>query len=290
MSLLSPRLGGGRVVFAALIAMGIVTFGNMFAWVPETRQGVIVRSGAVVGLVNPLMINKKPVTSAAGLIAKTPFLDQIVWMDRTARDVRLEAAQIMTADQQPVNIAAVARYRIVDPARLYGKVGTQQRATDALQPLFGRVLRESLEKLPLNDVLAAERGPSLATIRQALNAVAEPYGVTMTNVEILRTSLPDGKPMDQLYANMRAMALARAHDVDLEGRQRAQQIIAKADADAAAVFANSAGRDPAFYKFYRALQSYETTFGNGQSTKPAGTTRFVIGTGNDYLRVFRDGR
>jgi len=59
----------------------------------------------------------------------------------------------------------------------------------------------------------------------------------------------------------------------------------QADADAAKIYAASFGKDPDFYDFYRAMQSYQVTFiGNGQD-KPAGTT-VVLSPQNDYLREF----
>ena len=60
---------------------------------------------------------------------------------------------------------------------------------------------------------------------------------------------------------------------------------AQADADAAKTYAASFGKDPDFYDFYRAMQSYQTTFvGDGQD-KVAGTT-IVLSPQNDYLKEF----
>ena len=50
-------------------------------------------------------------------------------------------------------------------------------------------------------------------------------------------------------------------------------------------YAASFGKDPEFYDFYRAMQSYQTTFvGDGQD-KAAATT-IILSPQNDYLKEF----
>ena len=50
-------------------------------------------------------------------------------------------------------------------------------------------------------------------------------------------------------------------------------------------YAASFGKDPQFYDFYRAMQSYRSTFiGDGQN-KPAPTT-IILSPQNDYLKEF----
>ena len=61
---------------------------------------------------------------------------------------------------------------------------------------------------------------------------------------------------------------------------------AQADADAASIYAASFGKDPAFYDFYRAMQSYRITFGTDDEN-PRGGAAVIIGSDNDYLRQFR---
>ena len=59
------------------------------------------------------------------------------------------------------------------------------------------------------------------------------------------------------------MRTARAAGSALDpraGAKQAQIIRAQADADAAKTYAASFGKDPQFYDFYRAMQSYQTTF------------------------------
>ena len=52
------------------------------------------------------------------------------------------------------------------------------------------------------------------------------------------------------------------------------------------IYAASFGKDPEFYDFYRAMQTYQTTFvGDGQD-KPVAPTTIILSPQNDYLKEF----
>ena len=58
------------------------------------------------------------------------------------------------------------------------------------------------------------------------------------------------------------------------------------NADRLISYAASFGKDPQFYDFYRAMQSYQTTFLDEGDGKPAGNTTIVMSPGNEFLREF----
>ena len=77
--------------------------------------------------------------------------------------------------------------------------------------------------------------------------------------------MPDGTPLQSAFDRMRTARQQEARSIRAEGAKRAQIIRAEADAEAAQTYAASFGKDPQFYDFYRAMQSYQTTFlGDGQ--------------------------
>ena len=84
---------------------------------------------------------------------------------------------------------------------------------------------------------------------------------------------------------MRSAREQEATAIDAEGRKQAQIISAEADAKAAKIYADSFGKDPQFYNFYRAMQSYRQTF----LTEGNGDTSVVLTPDNDYLREFKGG-
>ncbi len=58
----------------------------------------------------------------------------------------------------------------------------------------------------------------------------------------------------------------------------------EAEAQAAKIYADSFGKDPGFYDFYRAMKSYEASFANPVTR---GGTTIVLSPNNDYLRQFQ---
>jgi membrane protease subunit HflC len=67
-----------------------------------------------------------------------------------------------------------------------------------------------------------------------------------------------------------------------QGEKNAQIIRAQAQADASRTYAESFGKDPDFYDFYRAMQSYDATFAASD-----GKTSVILSPDNQYLRQFR---
>ena len=84
------------------------------------------------------------------------------------------------------------------------------------------------------------------------------------------------------------MGLA-ANDMQFVNLGQAQIITAEADAQAAGIYAESFNKDPDFYDFYRAMQSYRLTFGT-DGTEATGTSNLILSPNNEYLREFRGRR
>ena len=57
-----------------------------------------------------------------------------------------------------------------------------------------------------------------------------------------------------------------AESIRAQGRKQAQIIRAEADAEASRVYAQSFGKDAAFAAFYRSMQAYEASLGQGDTT------------------------
>ncbi len=107
------------------------------------------------------------------------------------------------------------------------------------------------------------------------------------DVRIKRADLPDGTPLRKRASSGCAPRASRRRARSApQGQKQAQIIRAEADAEAAQIYAASFGKDPEFYDFYRAMQSYRHTFGaDGERT--GRTTSIILSPDNDYLREFR---
>jgi modulator of FtsH protease HflC len=271
---------------SGLIALFIlVTLLSAVSIVPETRQGIVVRFGKPVRIVNRFKEGERFGETQAGLNFAIPFAEDVVWIDKRVRDVDMERQQVLSTDQRRLEVDAFARYRIVDPLRMYIAARSEDRVEQALKPILGSQLRNELGKRSFASLLSPEREGVMDNIRLGLNRVARQYGVEVVDVRIKKADLPDGTPLQSAYLRMISARQQEARSIRAEGAKRAQIIRADADAAASQTYAASFGRDPAFYNFYRAMQSYETTFIDTKDDKAAPTT-MVLSPSNEYLKEF----
>jgi membrane protease subunit HflC len=271
------------MMLAIVVLVLLLLVGNTLAIVPETSQGVIVRFGQPVRIVNRYKPNEDFGRTGAGLIAHIPFAEQVVWIDKRVQAIEMERQQVLSTDQLRLQVDAFARYRIVDPLQMYIAAGDADRVSEALRPILGSALRNELGKRPFAALLSPERSQVMDNIQASLNQVARQYGAEIVDVRLKRADLPDGTPLESAYNRMRTARQQQAAAIRAQGQKQAQIIRAEAEANASRVYADSFGKDPSFYDFYRAMQSYRYTFG----PQAKGQTSIVLSPENDFLRQFR---
>jgi membrane protease subunit HflC len=272
---------------AAIAAVLVVT--SVFAVVPETKQVLRIRLGKPDKVYNAYKPNEDFGRTGAGVIWRIPFVDQILWIDKRVLDFDMERQSVLSTDQLRLEVDAYARYRIIDPLRMAVTAGSERRVSEALRPILGSSLRNELGKRPFAALLSPERGAVMDNIQTRLNRVARQYGAEIVDVRIKRADLPDGTPLESAFNRMRTAREQEARSILAEGRKQAQIITAEADAQAAGTYAESFNKDPDFYDFYRAMQSYRLTFGT-DGTEAPGSSNLLLGPNNEYLREFRGRR
>ena len=281
------RAHPGRVLLVILALLAILF--SSVSIVPETQQGVVTRLGNPVRIVNNYEPGEKFGERGAGLNAKIPFIEKIVWIDKRVRDLDMDVQQVLSTDQRRLEVDAFARYRVVDPLRMFIAARSEDRVELALRPILGSQLRNELGKRPFASLLSPEREGAMENIRDGLNRIASQYGVEIVDVRIKKADLPDGAPLNSLFARMRSAREQEARSIRAEGAKKAQILRAEADAEAARIYAASFGKDPQFYDFYRAMQSYQTTFlGDGRGT--TAPTTIIMSPNSEYLREFTGNR
>ena len=257
-----------------LIILGIaavVAYLTLFT-VDQTQQAIVLEFG------KPKREIKDP-----GLHYKVPFIQNVEYFDKRILDIDTASQEVIASDQKRLVVDAFARYRITDPLQMYIAAGSEERVSDALRPILGSALRNELGKRQFAAMLSPERGTVMQNIRVSLNRVARQYGAEIIDVRIKRADLPDGTPQQSAFQRMRTAREQQALTIRAQGAKQAQLIRADADAAAAKVYAASFGKDPKFYDFYRAMQAYNTTF--GQNAR--GQTSVILSPDNDFLREFR---
>ena len=275
-----PIISATAAVLVLLLVLG------SFPIVPETKQALVVRFGKPVRVLNQYKPGRPIGGAGAGINWRIPLAEQIVWIDKRVQDVDMQRQQVISTDQRRLEVDAFARYRIVDPQLMYIRAGSEDQLREQLRPILGSEVRNELGRIEFASLLTPERQGIMDSVKSSLNRIARQYGVEVLDVRNKRTDLPDGAPLAAAFDRMRTAREQEARSIRAQGAKQAAIIQAEADAQAAQTYAASFGKDPDFYDFYRAMQSYRCTFIGEQGCKPSGTTSIVLSPQNDYLKEF----
>ena len=267
------------------VAVLIVAALSTLIVVPETQQAVKIRTGQPVAVINKFEPDTPYGQTGAGLWYRIPMIERVQYVDRRIMNLDMEPQQVLSNDQQRLQVDAYARFRIINPVLMVERAGSEETLRAQLAPILSSALRQELGRRPFAALLTAERGDAMANIRTALDRQARQYGAQIIDVRIKRADLPDGSPLETAFTRMQTDRQAEAETIRASGRRDAQIIQAEAEADAANTYAAAYGKDPEFYDFYRAMESYRRTFeqGSGEST-------MILSPDSEYLRQFRGQR
>ncbi len=272
---------------ASIVALGVVVFALLASVVvvPETQQAVVVRVGEPVRVINRFLPDTDFGKTGAGLSFRIPFFEQLERIDKRLLTVDMEPQLVLSTDQLRLEVDAYARFRIIDPVKMVRTAGTTERVEQQLKPILTSVLRQELGKRTFQSLLTADRGAVMLNIRDGLDRAAREYGAQVIDVRIKRADLPEGA-LESAFSRMRAERQREATTIRAQGQKEAQIIRAGAEGEAARTYADSYGKDPAFYDFYRAMRSYDYTFGENE----ASSTTILLSPDNSYLRQFKGTR
>lgn len=267
------------------VAVLIVAALSTLIVVPETKQAVKIRTGNPVAVINRFEPDTRFGQTGAGLWYRIPMIERVQYVDRRIMNLDMEPQQVLSNDQQRLQVDAYARFRIIDPVLMVERAGSEETLKAQLAPILSSTLRQELGRRPFAALLTAERGDAMANIRTALDRQARQYGAQIIDVRIKRADLPDGSPLETAFTRMQTDRQAEAETIRASGRRDAQIIQAEAEADAASTYAAAYGKDPEFYDFYRAMESYRRTFEQGTAD-----STMILSPDSEYLRQFRGQR
>ena len=228
------------VALAAILITGLVLAGASVRVLREYERAVVFRLGRV-------MEHKGP-----GLVLLVPAVDRMVRVSLRTVTLRIPPQEVITRDNVPVRVAAVAYFRIVDPLRSVVEVEDFGAAT--LQ-ISQTTLRSVLGKADL-DTLLSEREHLNERIQQIIDEQTEPWGIKVSTVEIKDVEIPE------------RMQHAMARQAEAERNRRAKVINAEGEFQASARLAEAAdviSQNPVTIQL-RYLQALSDISGNQAST------------------------
>ena len=160
-----------------------------------------------------------------GLILLIPLVDRMVKVDLRTITLNIPPQEVITRDNVPCRVNAVAYFRVVDSNRAVVEVENYLIATSQISQT---ALRSVLGKAEL-DQLLADRERLNEELQKIIDESTEPWGVKVTAVEIKDVEIPE-----QMQRAMARQAEAererRAKIINSEGEfQAAQKLTDAAD-------------------------------------------------------------
>jgi regulator of protease activity HflC (stomatin/prohibitin superfamily) len=234
------------VIVAILIALAFVLVailtlvGSSVRVLREYERGIVFRLGRVMQARGP------------GVVFLIPGADRMERVSLRTVTLKVPDQDVITRDNVPTRVTAVAYYRIVDPAKSVLEI---ENVVAATAQIAQTTLRSVLGKVEL-DALLSEREKLNEHLQQIIDDQTEPWGVKVTTVEIKDVEIPD------------RMQHAIARQAEAERERRAKVINAEGEFQAAARLSDAAeliSRNPVTIQL-RALQTLLEVSGNQGST------------------------
>lgn len=274
---------GGLVVAASVVALS-----SMFV-VTERQQALVVQFG------NP----QKQVTEP-GLYFKTPFVQQVIYLDKRVRSLDIRPQEVLASDQKRIVVDSFARYRIIDPLKAYQSARNELGAENLLEKIMESTVRQVLANEPMPAIVSGERRSLMKKISEITNVQAGTLGIEVIDVRLKRVDLP-AQNSQAIFNRMETDRKQEAAEIRAVGEE--QVIIIKAGADrevatlkananktsqiirgeadglAVKIFADAYSKDKEFFDFYRTMQAYKKSL-------PSENTSLVMSPDSEFLKMF----
>ncbi|MBM3668096.1 MAG: slipin family protein [Actinobacteria bacterium] len=191
---------------AVVVILFLLFFlGSAIRVLREYERGVIFRLGRLIAQKGP------------GLILLIPVIDRMVRVDLRTVTLNVPPQEVITRDNVPTRVNAVAYFRVIDPNRAITEVENFLLATSQISQT---AMRSVLGKAEL-DQLLAERERLNEDLQKIIDEQTEPWGIKVTTVEIKDVEIPE------------QMQRAMARQAEAERERRAKIISAEGEFQAA---------------------------------------------------------
>ncbi len=148
-----------------------------------------------------------------GLYVIIPFIDRVVTVDLRTVTLNVPPQEVITRDNVPVRVNAVAYFRVVDPERAIVQV---EQFVAATSQIAQTTLRSVLGQHQLDELLS-ERDKINAILQQIIDDATSPWGVKVSIVEVKDVEIPSG------------MQRAMARQAEAERERRAEIIASEGE-------------------------------------------------------------
>ena len=166
------------LIIIAILLFLIVLF--LFAAIKVAREyerGIVFRLGRLL-----------PAPKGPGLFILIPVVDRMVKVDLRTITLTVPPQEVITKDNVPVRVNAVAYFRIVDPKAAIVQIENYMVATSQIAQT---TLRSVLGQHVLDELLS-EREKINAILQGIIDESTAPWGIKVSIVEVKDVEIPSG--------------------------------------------------------------------------------------------------
>src|SRR5881392_2602054 len=168
----------------------------------EYERGIVFRLGRLL-----------PEPKGPGLFILIPIVDRMVRVDLRTNTLNIPPQEVITKDNVPVRVNAVAYFRIVEPKNAIVQIENFMVATSQISQT---TLRSVLGQHMLDELLS-ERDKINAILQEIIDEATSPWGIKVSIVEVKDVEIPS------------SMQRAMARQAEAERERRAKVINAEGE-------------------------------------------------------------
>jgi len=199
-------MAAGLVVLAVVVFFVVLFLISAIKVAREYERGIVFRLGRLL-----------PEPKGPGLFLLIPIVDRMVKVDLRTITLNVPPQEVITKDNVPVRVNAVAYFRIVAPKDAIVQVENFMVATSQIAQT---TLRAVLGQHQLDELLS-ERVKINAILQEIIDEATAPWGIKVSIVEVKDVEIPSG------------MQRAMARQAEAERERRAKIINAEGEFQAA---------------------------------------------------------
>jgi len=190
------------ILFAAIAFILVLFLISAVKVAREYERGVVFRLGR---LLDP--------PKGPGLFLLIPIVDRMVKVDLRTITLNIPPQEVITKDNVPARVTAVAYFKIVDPQAAIVQIENFMVATSQIAQT---TLRSVLGQHVLDELLS-ERDKINAILQTIIDEATSPWGIKVSTVEVKDVEIPSG------------MQRAMARQAEAERERRAKVINAEGE-------------------------------------------------------------
>src|SRR5918999_674401 len=170
-------MNAALIIAAAILFIVLLFLFSAIKVAREYERGIIFRLGRLL-----------PEPKGPGLFLLIPVIDRMVKVDLRTVTLNVPPQEVITRDNVPVRVNAVAYFRIVEPKNAIVHVENFMVATSQISQT---TLRSVLGQHMLDELLS-ERDKINAILQSIIDEATSPWGVKVSIVEVKDVEIPAG--------------------------------------------------------------------------------------------------